>query len=345
MRLTRRLVLTGLAALVAGCGGGSVRDQIRVVGSSTVYPFTTTIAERFVNDHPEFKAPVIESTGTGAGMKLFCAGIGPRHPDIVDASRRMRASEYAACRANGAGAIMEVPIGIDGVALAEANAGPKLQLTRRDVYLALAATPGGRPNTARRWRDVNAGLPDIPILVNGPPATSGTRDAFVELVMTPGCEAAVPAASALKVRNRDAFDRLCTRLREDGAYVDKGENDNLIVQALKTNADALGIFGYSYLEENRQLLHGVPLDGVEPTGPAIASGRYPGARPLYIYVKAAHLRAVPGLRRFLAGYAAAWGPGGPLERRGLIVGHDDSRRRSEQIVARNLLLQPASLPS
>lgn len=340
-RLGSMLIAT--IALAACSGGGKTRDQIKVVGSSTVYPFTTAVAENFVNSRAGMKAPVIESTGTGPGMKLFCGGIGPQHPDIVNASRRMKRSEFATCQANGVGAIIEVQVGTDGIALAESNTGSKFRLTRRDVYMALAANPGGKPNTAKTWRDVNPTLPAIPIQVYGPPSTSGTRDAFAELVLEPACEAISPQAMALKDSDKDAFANLCTKLRDDGAYVDKGENDNLIVQNLSTNPNAVGIFGYSYLEENADSLHGVPLDGVTPTYETIAGGTYPGARPLYIYVKSAHLKAVPGLKEFLADYVAAWGPGGPLVKRGLIAAAPDVRARSAEIVARATPLDPAQL--
>ena len=331
------------ALTLAACGGGATtRDQIKIVGSSTVYPFTTAVAESFVNARG-MKPPVVESTGTGAGMKLFCAGIGPRHPDIVNASRRMKRSEFQACEANRVGDVLEIQVGIDGIALAEAARGPKLELTRRDLYLALAANPDGQPNRAKLWRDVNPALPAIPIQVYGPPSTSGTRDAFVELVMIPACEAANPQAKALQDSDKDAFDNLCTRMRDDGAYVDKGENDNLIVQSLSTNQTAVGIFGYSYLEENAETLRGVPLDGIVPTATTIADGTYPGARPLYIYVKKAHLRAVPGLKECLADYAAAWNPDGPLARRGLIAAAPDVRAQSTRIVVQRLALDPAKL--
>jgi phosphate transport system substrate-binding protein len=342
VRTRRALALVLATGLLAACGASGTRDQIKVVGSSTVYPFTTAVAEAFVTTR-DVKAPVIESTGTGAGMKLFCAGIGPRHPDIVNASRRLRASEYAACKANGAGELMEIQIGNDGIALAESNRGPRLQLTRADVWKALAARPGGRPNATRTWADVNPSLPPIRIQVYGPPATSGTRDAFVELVLNPACEAAMPEMKTSKTSDPDRYAASCTIIRDDGAYVDKGENDNLIVQNLVANPDAIGIFGYSYLEENAGRLHGVPLEGVAPSATTIADGSYPGARPLFIYVKKAHLRAVPGLKDFLTDYAAAWGPQGLLDRRGLIVAPADVRSRSAAILAQQSLLDPATL--
>ena len=344
----RYLCLAAIAALT-GCadqangGGGGTRAQIAAVGSSTVYPFTTLIAEQFVANNPDARAPVIESTGTGAGMKLFCAGIGAAHPDLEDASRRMKASEYKSCAAHGAGAIMEVQVGIDGIAFAESNAGPAMSLTPGDIYRALAATPGGRPNTARTWADVNPALPATRIKVFGPPSTSGTRDALAELILTRGCEETYPVAAALAKSDPDAHKALCTRIREDGVYVDAGENDNLIVQKLSADPSAIGVFGYSYLEQNAGTVRGVHINGVAPTYAAIASGDYPGSRPLYVYVKKAHLDAVPGLRVFLNLYAANWSKDGPLVRRGLIAAPPAVQARSAAIIAHETELDPAAL--
>jgi phosphate transport system substrate-binding protein len=341
-----RCLIIGLGLCLAGCqdqangGGGGSRDQITAVGSSTVYPFTTLVAETFVANNPDAKAPVIESTGTGAGMKLFCAGVGASHPDIENSSRRMKRSEYAACERNGVGPVLEIQIGIDGIAFAEAKSGRGMALTPVDLYRALAATPGGRPNTARVWRDVNPALPATRIQVYGPPATSGTRDAFAELILTRGCEAVDPHAKAL---DADAHKALCTRVREDGAYVDAGENDNLIVQKLAANPDAIGVFGYSYLEENAATVNGVAIDGVKPSYATIAAGAYPGSRPLYLYVKKAHLRAIPGLSTFLRLYAGAWGPEGPLVRRGLIAAPATVRARAAGVLAGETPLDPTEL--
>ena len=340
----RRLMLIAIPALaLAACEGGTTRE-IRVVGSSTVFPFTTAVAEAFVNAGKGRKTPVIESTGTGAGFKEFCKGVGAAFPDIADASRRMKRSEYDQCQANGVGEIMEVQIGVDGIALAESNAGPRLKLSEKDIYLALAANPRGRPNTARSWREVNPALPAIPIQVMGPPSTSGTRDAFAELIMEPGCLEAYPEAKALKTAGDSAgFENACRRLRDDGPYVDKGENDNLIVQGLAQNPNALGIFGYSYLEENRDRLHGVPINGEDPTYDAIAMGEYPGSRPLYIYVKKRHLKAVPGLPEFLDLYTRMWDPGGALSKRGLIAAPTIVRNRGYEIVQNRIALEPGAL--
>ncbi len=334
--------ITGCVDQANGGGAGS-RDQITAVGSSTVYPFTTMIAEQLVANDPDAKAPVIESTGTGAGMKLFCAGVGAAHPDIEDASRRMKASEYAQCAKNGAGQILEIQVGIDGIAFAEAKNGPKMALTPTDLYRALAANPSGKTNTARLWRDVNPGLPAAPIQVYGPPATSGTRDALAELILTKGCEASDPSATALAKSDPDAHKALCTRVREDGVYVDAGENDNLIVQKLQSNPNAIGVFGYSYLEENKDAVDGVAISGVKPTYATIADNAYPGSRPLYIYVKKAHLTAIPGLRTFLQLYAANWGASGPLAKRGLIAAPAAVQARSAAIIAHETILDPAVL--
>ena len=343
------LCLVGALALAAcqdqaNGGGAGSRDHITVVGSSTVFPFTTIVAEQLVNKVPGTKSPVIESTGTGAGMKLFCAGVGAAHPDIEDASRRMKASEYATCKENGVTGILEIQVGLDGIAFAESNSGPKLQLTVVDLYKALAASPMGQKNTAKTWKDVNPALPAIPIQVYGPPATSGTRDALAELILSKGCDAVNPALADHKESDPNGYKKGCTEIREDGAYVDAGENDNLIVQKLQSNSNAVGIFGYSYLEENKDKLNGVPLNGVEPTYETIARGAYPGSRPLFLYVKQAHLGAIKGLREFLDIYAASWDANGPLVAKGLIAAPDDVRKRSADIVKNETLLDPTKLP-
>ena len=336
------ILMTGIAALaLAGCqqnaaggeAGGASRDQIRAVGSSTVYPFTTAVAEQFARKNAGFKAPIVESTGTGAGMKLFCAGVGAQYPDIEDASRRIKKSEIADCQKNGVKEIVEIQIGIDGIALAESKSGPAMQLTQADIYKALAAEPYGKPQTAKTWKDVNPALPATPIKVFGPPPTSGTRDAFAELILDKGCNTD-PAMEALKKSDSDKHKAICTKIREDGAYVESGENDNLIVQKLEANPDTVGIFGYSFLEENADKLRGIAIKGVVPTYDTIASYEYPGARPLYIYVKSAHLTAIPGLKQFVAEYAGAWGPDGYLKRRGLIAAPDAVRAASLDIATK-----------
>jgi phosphate transport system substrate-binding protein len=345
MAMPGRLVLfAGALLALTSCDGGSSRE-IRAIGSSTVYPFTKAVAEAFVRADGSRRQPAVESIGTAAGIKSFCDGAGFAHADIVNASRRMKRAEFDKCVANKVGDVMEIPIGLDGIALAESNAGPKLALSRKDIYLALAAMPRGKPNTARTWKDVNPSLPAIPILVLGPPSTSGTRDAFVELILEPGCLAAMPEAEALKKAADPAqFDGVCRRLRNDGAFAERGEDDNLIVQGLAQNPNALGLFGYSYLEENMGRLHGVPIDGIAPAYDAIASGKYSGVRSLYLYVKKKHLKAVPGLQDFLNLYTTMWAPGGPLAKHGLIPASQKVRERSAEAIQLGLPLDVTALP-
>lgn len=342
------LLAVGALALAAcsdpaATGAGGARDQIRAVGSSTVYPFAQEAVSLFRQANPGLKAPIIEATGTGAGMKLFCAGVGSRYPDIATASRRMKKAEFAQCRANGVGEIVEVQIGVDGLALAESRQGPGLRLTPETVYKALAADPFGKgPNTAKTWRDVDPALPATPISVFGPPSTSGTRDSLAELILTPGCESD-PAMKALKSSDEARHKQLCTRIREDGAYVDAGENDNLIVGKLGANPDAIGIFGFSYLDANRDRLKDVPLSGVEATYETVSTGAYPGARPLYIYVKKAHVAAVPGLAAYVQAFAKNWGEGGALAKRGMVPADAATRQKNDAVAAALTPLDGADL--
>jgi phosphate transport system substrate-binding protein len=342
--LGRPVLVAILALTTTACGGPSAREQIKVVGSSTVYPFTTAVAERFVNADPSRRAPVIESTGTGAGFNLFCAGVGSQYPDIQNASRRIKKSEFEQCAANGVRDMIEVQVGSDGLAIAESVNGPRMALTRAQLYSALAATINGRPNPHRFWSDVNPALPRIPIKVLGPPTTSGTRDSFNELMMEPGCVAAFPAIEALKKSpDKDAFKNACVRIRDDGAYIDSGENDNLIVQKLAADPNAIGIFGYSFLEANLTRVRGVPIDGIVPTYETVANAKYPGARPLFIYVKKQHMRAVPGMAEFLATYVQSWEPDGPLVRKGMIAAPAPVRAAAARAVADQAVLTAEGL--
>jgi phosphate transport system substrate-binding protein len=323
--LKNKVVMMLAGAALVGCGqgngGGSAGtsgQQIQIVGSSTVYPFTTAVAERFAQGNSAFKAPIVESTGTGAGMKLFCNGVGDQFPDLTNASRRIKKSEAETCAANGVKQIVEVPIGIDGLALVEgSNSGHNFSLTAADVYKALAANPFGKPNTARTWKDVNSSLPAVPIRVFGPPPTSGTRDSFAELILEKGCESD-PAMKALKESDKDRHKDICSKIREDGAYVEAGENDNLLVQKVSSNAGAIGVLGYSFLEANKASLRGIPLAGVAPTSDTIRSLEYPGARRVYVYAKGEHMNVIPGMKEFLTEYGRAMGPSGYLAQRGLI---------------------------
>ena len=332
------------AALLAGCGGAesASREQIRAVGSSTVYPFAKVVADSLAKSNTAFKSPIIESTGTGAGMKLFCAGVGVSHPDISNASRRMKKSEYDDCAKNGVDKIVEIQVGLDGIAFAEAKGGLGLKLTQEDVYKALAANPYGKPNTAKTWKDVNPAYPADPILVYGPPSTSGTRDALKELILIKGCEKN-PEMKAMKDTDKAKQEAICGEVRSDGAYVDSGENDNLIVQKLEANPKAIGVFGYSYLEENADKLEGLTMNGVVPTYASITDFSYPGARPLYIYVKAAHLDAIKGLKEFISEWAKHWSKDGLLAKQGMVVAPDDVLAKSNKAAAEFTLMDPSGL--
>lgn len=338
------LVACAAAAVVAGCTG-STRTQIRIVGSSTVYPFTTAVAEQFKRAWPQYAAPIVESTGTGGGIKLLCAGVGQQFPDIANASRRIKKSEVDDCVKHGVKGLIEVQIGLDGLVVAQARRANFPGMSERDIYLALAADPFGRgPNRARTWADVNPALPPIKIEVIGPPPTSGTRDSFNELFMIKGCESE-PAMMALKKSDENRFKTICSRVREDGPYVEGGENDNLIVQKINANPNALGIFGFSFLEENRDRVKDVAINGVDATYDNISSFRYPASRGLFFYVKAQHVRAVRGMAEFLDEFTkeATWGPGGYLSRRGLVASPPEVRAKNAA-AARDLVpLDPATL--
>lgn len=336
------LAATAVMALTIS-GTAEARTQMRAVGSSTVYPFAKIVAERIARANPRLGTPIIESTGTGAGMKLFCAGVGERFPDVENASRRMKASEAKLCAQNGVKQITEIQVGIDGIAFATAKNTPLANLTTRDIYMALAKTPFGKPNRAKTWRDVDSKLPNLPIRVYGPPPTSGTRDALGELIMTAGCDTNSGMA-ALKKADENKYKAVCTGMREDGGYIEAGENDNLIVQKIEANSGTIGIFGYSYLEENANRVKGIPINGVGPTYASISSFKYPGARPLYIYIKNAHAGAIPAVRAYAAEFTkeSAFGPNGYLLKAGLISAPNNIRAHSQQAAR---ALSPLNLAS
>ena len=323
-----RFMAISTAAAVAGAfafaDAASARDQIRIVGSSTVYPFTTAVAEQFGKSGAG-KTPVVESTGTGGGMKLFCAGIGEAHPDLTNASRAMKKGEFDDCQKNGVKDIIELKVGIDGLTIAHSKAGPGIKLTMEQVFLALAEQgpeAGGKlvANPYKNWSDIDKSLPSVKIEVLGPPPTSGTRDSFHELFMEVGAKA-LPALKDMQKADAKGFEKLWKSIRKDGAYVEAGENDNVIVQKLEANKNAFGIFGYSFLEENAAKLKGVAIDGVEPTYDVISSGKYKGARPLFVYAKKQHVGVIPGIDKFIAEYvsAKAMSKDGYLARKGLVA--------------------------
>ena len=339
----KKLMIAGLALLLSLCFthvyAGASRDYISIVGSSTVYPFATVVAEQFGRSSA-YKTPKIESTGSGGGHKLFGAGVGVEHPDITNSSRRIKKSELKKAMANGVSEIIEVKIGYDGIVLANSKKSPAFKLSRKDIFLALAKeVPSGNvagkliPNPYKTWKDVNPALPAIKIEVLGPPPTSGTRDAFVELAMEGGAKK-FAWIKALKKKDKKAYKALCHTIREDGAYVEAGENDNLIVQKLDANPDALGIFGFSFLDQNTDKIQGSFVDGVQPTFDAIADGDYPVSRPLFFYVKKAHVNTIPGIKEFLTEFTSekAWGDEGYLTDKGLIPMPESERAQFRSAV-------------
>ena len=351
---TKFIAYTAAAAVVgtiAFAGAASARDQIRVVGSSTVYPFTTAVAEQFGKSGAG-KTPVVESTGTGGGMKLFCAGVGPDHPDMTNASRAIKKGEYEDCQKNGVKEIVELKVGFDGIVVANAKEAPALALTQDMLFRALAKEipgPDGKlvANPNKTWKDVDASLPDAKIEVLGPPPTSGTRDAFLELVMEKGAEGSAPLKAMKdddKKNKTKNFEKVWKSIREDGAWIDAGENDNLIVQKLESNPQAVGVFGFSFLEENTAKIKGATVGGVEPNFDNIAGGKYPVSRPLFVYVKKAHVGVIPGIKEFVAEYVSdkAMGDDGYLAKKGLIPLPADERAKTAKTGAD---LAPMSGPS
>ena len=329
--IKKSAVFAGAIILAASVGvtKAEARDYISIVGSSTVYPFATVVAEQF-GKTTKFKTPKIESTGSGGGLKLFCAGVGVEHPDITNASRRIKSSEFEKCNENGVKEIIEVKIGYDGIVLANSKKVNPLHLTRKDIFLALAKEipnpKGGEklvPNPYKTWKDINSSLPATKIKVLGPPPTSGTRDAFVELVMDAGCE----EFELIENLEKNEKKKACRTIREDGAFVEAGENDNLIVQKLDVNPDAVGIFGFSFLDQNTDKIQGSYVDGVQPTFDAIADGEYLVSRPLFFYVKKAHVGTIPGIKEYLNEFTSekAWGEDGYLADKGMIPMPDDER--------------------
>ena len=336
-------VLLAVSALALFAGPALARDQIRIVGSSTVYPFTTTVAENF-GKTSGMKTPVVESTGTGGGMKLFCSGAGEDTPDMTNASRRIKKSEFEDCAKNGVSEIVEIKVGFDGLSIAASKDAAPMKLTKEQIFLALAKQVPDKDgklvdNPNKLWSDIDASLPAEKIEVLGPPPTSGTRDSFMELAMEPGA-AKFKSLGELKKSDVKAYDAVWKSMREDGAFVEAGENDNLIVQKLQANPKAVGIFGFSFLEENSSTIKDVEIDGVAATYETIASGDYKMSRPLFVYVKKQHVGVVPGIAEFVAEYVSekALGADGYLGAKGLITlpGADAEKTRADAL-AMNVL--------
>ena len=371
----KKLLVNAVAVMAAIGSLNSVqaagRDSVSIVGSSTVYPFATVVAERFGRS-TTFKSPKIESTGSGGGLKLFCKGVGANTPDITNASRRIKKSEYDNCQANGVTDIVEVLVGFDGIAIANSKQAVQFKLSLKDIYLALAKDiPGAdgklMANPNKTWKDVNPALPATKIEVLGPPPTSGTRDAFAELALGGGAKAiadlktlrgldasSVDEIKALMAKlgmpagvynalaekkgkapkGKDVFKSIAYAVREDGAYIEAGENDNLIVQKLEANPGALGIFGFSFLEENGDKVQGSEVQGVVPSFDSISNGEYPVSRPLYFYVKGAHVGKIPGIQEYAMAFTSekAMGEDGYLTEKGLIpLGEDELTKVQEDV--------------
>lgn len=336
--MNKLMLSTAVIALaIVGGAHAQTRDHIKIVGSSTVFPYTQAVSEEFSNKTGN-RAPVVESTGTGGGFKAFCGGIGPDQADITGASRAIKDSELELCNANGVDSVTEALIGYDGLSIAHARSAPDMDLTEEQIFKALAAElPDGNggfvANPNKKWSDIDASLPDFDIVAFGPPPTSGTRDAFVELVMHDGCKD-LPGMADLQKADADKWNQVCSRMRQDGPFVEAGENDNLIVQRLEADANAVGIFGYSFLYENSDKLKAVSINSIAPTFDTIADGSYPVARPLFFYVKNAHRDVIPGLKEFLEEYVSeeALGPDGYLAERGLTPLSDEKRAEVQKAV-------------
>lgn len=336
----RKCILTiAVAGLVGISSTAHARDYISIVGSSTVYPFSTVVAENF-GKSTSFKTPKVESTGSGGGLKLFCSGVGVEYPDITNSSRRIKSSEIEDCASNGVTEIIEAKIGYDGIAIANSSEADRYELSLRDVFLALAKmvpNPDGSGSLVENpyitWQEVNPELPAIKIEVLGPPPTSGTRDAFVELAMEGGCKK-FDFIAAMKKEDKDRYKAVCHGVREDGVYVEAGENDNLIVQKLQANPRALGIFGFSFLDQNSDVVQGSSIDGVLPEFESISDGSYPVSRSLYYYTKKAHIGSIAGLAEYNREFMSekAIGDEGYLTDKGLIPMPSDERRSYQKSV-------------
>lgn len=330
--MIKKSLILGAAGLFVAIGAAEARDQIRIVGSSTVYPFSTAVAETF-GKTTKFKTPVVESTGSGGGLKLFCSGIGTAYPDITNASRRIKKSEVDRCAENGVAGVTEIKVGYDGIVMANSKASPLMKLTRKQIFLALAKDvpdSNGKliANPHQTWKDVDSSLPDVKIEVLGPPPTSGTRDAFAELALEGGCKK-FDSIAALKKSDKKKYKAVCHSVREDGAYVEAGENDVLIVRKLEANPKAFGVFGFSFLDQNADKVQGSIVDGTTPTFENIASGKYPVSRSLFFYVKQAHVNKIPGIKEYIAEFTSekAFGDDGYLTDKGLIPMPQDEREK------------------
>ncbi len=336
-------ITLALGAALAISTAAQARDQIQIVGSSTVFPFSTAVAETF-GQKTTFKTPVVEATGSGGGMKLFCSGVGEATPDITNASRRIKEGEFKSCVENGVTPV-EVKVGFDGIVMGSVKGGIELNLTREQIFRALAKEipVDGKlvANPNKTWADVDASLPNVKIEVLGPPPTSGTRDAFAELAMEGGAKK-IKFLADLQKSDKKAFKKAAHAVREDGAYVEAGENDNLIVSKLEANKNAVGIFGFSFLDQNSDKIQGATVGGFEPSFEEIAEGNYPISRSLFFYVKKEHVGVIPGIAEFVSEFTDedTWGDDGYLADKGLIPLPKEDR---ETVAADAKALKPLAM--
>ena len=323
------------------------RDYVSIAGSSTVLPFATIIAEQ-LGKNPSLKTPVVESGGSSVGKKGVCEGVGTKFTDIGNASSRMKKKELKYCNENGV-KITEIKVGYDGIVIANSKKGKLLQISRADLAKALTAEVPSKdgksfvPNYYKKWSDIKPLLPNIPIRVYGPPTTSGTRASFAEMINQKSYCGKDPVAKKLSKARGDKKGKKCRAMRTDGAYVEAGEQDNLIVQKLKEDSDTYGIFGFSYLNQNSDTIQGAILDDVAPTFANIASGKYKASRALYFYVKHQHIDVVPGIKEYMVEWTKHWGEDGILTDSGMIPMGADERKKYKTAMSSLPLLKDSDL--
>lgn len=341
MQFLKKVSLVGMPLLaLAACGsneGEIAGDGLVVSGSSTVYPFSQAIADATMSANPDLSPISVDSTGTVEGITAFCAAASaptaedgdgetaaPR-PDIVNASRRMTAQEFATCQSNGVTDIVELRIGTDGIVFVSSqDGGISLNVTPRILYTALAAEPYGEEQSNTNWSDVDPSLPNEAITVYGPPQSSGTRQSLLELVLKPGCTAN-GRLGAPEQADEERYQDVCATLRDDSGFLDQGERDDVIIRKVASNKRALAVVGYSWFEENQELVKAMTYEGIEPNSETISDGSYPASRPLFMYINKARAEVIPGLNPYLVQWQASWDGSGPLSDIGFVPASEDGR--------------------